>query len=253
MAGGARRACRSPGRAPSPSGLESPAAPVVTLALDAGLTAEVIHDLVDPTRASGPGAETAMTVEPAELETREGAAVALAKLARLLPAAVVAPVRLPRGVTLEGWLDKNDLMLVRARDILDYQTHAARTLTLVGDASVPLVDAENTRVLAFRPPDGGVEHLAIVIGAAVARERPGADPASFRMLHRRSAGLAAVRLRRPVAGRHRGDLPSGQRRRAVSGAGGQGHRAGQQAAGLSASGRRLRHRRSQRDAGLRRR
>ena len=105
-----------------------------------------------------------MTVEPAELETREGAAVALAKLARLLPAAVVAPVRLPRGVTLEGWLDKNDLMLVRARDILDYQTHAARTLTLVGDASVPLVDAENTRVLAFRPPDGGVEHLAIVIG-----------------------------------------------------------------------------------------
>ena len=153
-------------------GLESPASPVVKLALGAGLTAEVIHDLVDPTRSSGPGAETAMTVEPAELETREGAAVALAKLARLLPAAVVAPVRLPRGVTLEGWLDKNDLMLVRARDILDYQTHAARTLTLVGNASVPLVDAENTRVLAFRPPDGGVEHLAIVIGEPSAENGP---------------------------------------------------------------------------------
>ncbi|HYI70771.1 MAG TPA: GTP cyclohydrolase II, partial [Skermanella sp.] len=153
-------------------GLESPASPVVKLALGAGLTAEVIHDLVDPTRSSGPGAEAAMTVEPAELETREGAAVALAKLARLLPAAVVAPVRLPRGVTLEGWLDKNDLMLVRARDILDYQTHAARTLTLVGNASVPLVDAENTRVLAFRPPDGGVEHLAIVIGEPSAENGP---------------------------------------------------------------------------------
>jgi GTP cyclohydrolase II len=153
-------------------GLESPASPVVKLALGAGLTAEFIHDLVDPTRGSGPGAETAMTVEPAELETREGAAVALAKLARLLPAAVVAPVRLPRGVTLEGWLDKNDLMLVRARDILDYQTHAARTLTLVGNASVPLVDAENTRVLAFRPPDGGVEHLAIVIGEPSAENGP---------------------------------------------------------------------------------
>ena len=153
-------------------GLESPASPVVKLALDAGLTAEVIHDLVDPTRSSVPGAETAMTVEPAELETREGAAVALAKLARLLPAAVVAPVRLPRGVTLEGWLDKNDLMMVRARDILDYQTHAARTLTLVGNASVPLIDAENTRVLAFRPPDGGVEHLAIVIGEPSAENGP---------------------------------------------------------------------------------
>jgi GTP cyclohydrolase II len=153
-------------------GLESPASPVVKLALGAGLTAEVIHGLVDPTRGSGPGAETAMKVEPAELETREGAAVALAKLARLLPAAVVAPVRLPRGVTLEGWLDKNDLMLVRARDILDYQTHAARTLTLVGNASVPLADAENTRVLAFRPPDGGVEHLAIVIGEPSAENGP---------------------------------------------------------------------------------
>jgi GTP cyclohydrolase II len=153
-------------------GLESPASPVVKLALGAGLTAEVIHDLVDPTRSNGPGVETAMTVEPVELETREGAAVALAKLARLLPAAVVAPVRLPRGVTLEGWLDKNDLMLVRARDILDYQTHAARTLMLVGNASVPLVDAENTRVLAFRPPDGGVEHLAIVIGEPSADDGP---------------------------------------------------------------------------------
>jgi GTP cyclohydrolase II len=153
-------------------GLGNHAAPVLTLALNAGLTAEVIHDLVDPTRRAGPGAEGGMTVEPVELETREGAAVALAKLARLLPAAVVTAVRLPRGVTLAGWLAKNDLMLVRARDILDYQIHAARTLTLVGDASVPLVDAENTRVLAFRPPDGGVEHLAIVIGQPSIEDGP---------------------------------------------------------------------------------
>ena len=153
-------------------GLETSSAPVLKLALGAGLTAEVIHDLVDPTRRAGPNADGAMTVEAAELETREGAAVALAKLARLLPAVVAAPVRLPRGVTLESWLDKNDLMMVRARDILDYQTHAARTLTLVGDASVPLVDSENTRVLAFRPPDGGVEHLAIVIGEPSADDGP---------------------------------------------------------------------------------
>ncbi|GEO38163.1 GTP cyclohydrolase-2 [Skermanella aerolata] len=153
-------------------GLQTSSAPVLKLALGAGLTAEVIHDLVDPTRRAGPNADGAMTVEAAELETREGAAVALAKLARLLPAVVAASVRLPRGVTLENWLDKNDLMMVRARDILDYQTHAARTLTLVGDASVPLVDAENTRILAFRPPDGGVEHLAIVIGEPSADDGP---------------------------------------------------------------------------------
>jgi GTP cyclohydrolase II len=171
MAGGAPVLAVTKPRAAA-IGLGNHTTPVLTLALNAGLTAEVIHDLVDPTRRAGPGAESAMTVEPAELKTREGAAVALAKLARLLPAAVVAPVRLPRGVTPKGWLDKNDLMLVRARDILEYQIHAARTLTMVGDASVPLVDAENTRVLAFRPPDGGVEHLAIVIGQPSAENGP---------------------------------------------------------------------------------
>jgi len=35
---------------------------------------------------------------------------------------------------------------------------------------VPLADAENARLIAFRPGDGGVEHLAILIGAP--------DPAS---------------------------------------------------------------------------
>jgi len=149
------------------SNSDGPAAPVLTLGLDGGLTAELIRTLVDPTRRSENAAPAALSVEPFELATREGAAVALAKLARLLPAAVVAPVRLARGTgpnAVNGWIAKHDLMLVRGRDILDYQTHAARTLTLVGNAGVPLVDSERTRVLAFRPPDGGVEHLAIVIG-----------------------------------------------------------------------------------------
>ena len=35
---------------------------------------------------------------------------------------------------------------------------------MVGDAAVPLLDAEETRIVAFRPADGGKEHLAIVIG-----------------------------------------------------------------------------------------
>ena len=34
----------------------------------------------------------------------------------------------------------------------------------MSQARVPLEDAENARIVAFRPRDGGVEHLAIVIG-----------------------------------------------------------------------------------------
>jgi len=34
----------------------------------------------------------------------------------------------------------------------------------VSDASVPLADAQDTKIVAFRPADGGIEHLAITVG-----------------------------------------------------------------------------------------
>ena len=37
-------------------------------------------------------------------------------------------------------------------------------LTQVAEARVPLAEAENARLIAFRPGDGGTEHLAILIG-----------------------------------------------------------------------------------------
>ena len=82
------------------------------------------------------------------------ACVALAKLARLLPAAVVADTEAAPA----------DVILVRAADIAAYQTSAARSLRQVSEARVPLENAENTRIVAFRPADGGTEHLAIIIG-----------------------------------------------------------------------------------------
>src|SRR5439155_262797 len=38
-------------------------------------------------------------------------------------------------------------------------------LTRVAEARVPLADAEDAQLIAFRPGDGGTEHLAILIGA----------------------------------------------------------------------------------------
>src|SRR2546429_547191 len=40
-----------------------------------------------------------------------------------------------------------------------------RFLRRVAEARVPLADAEDTQIIAFRPSDGGIEHLAIVIGS----------------------------------------------------------------------------------------
>jgi GTP cyclohydrolase II len=106
-----------------------------------------------------PGARSLPMPGFSGLDTRRAggldeACVALAKLARLLPAAVlcVAPGA-PAGT-----------IGVAAAEIAAYQDTAARSLRQVSQARVPLENAENARIVAFRPSDGGIEHLAIVIG-----------------------------------------------------------------------------------------
>lgn len=54
--------------------------------------------------------------------------------------------------------------MVTANDVLDYDTESASKLQRVASAKVPLDGAENSRITAFRPADGGVENLAIIIG-----------------------------------------------------------------------------------------
>ena len=95
------------------------------------------------------------------------AAVALVKLARLLPAAVVAPLAEP----VDG------LFALTVADILGYPAEAAHSLRRVAEARVPLTEAEESRIVAFRPADGGVEHLAIVVG------RPDRDQPVLARLH----------------------------------------------------------------------
>lgn len=83
------------------------------------------------------------------------ASVKLAKLAQLLPASVAIPANA---------MPAPDLLSVTAEAILAYDSNAAGTLEQVTGARVPLEGAEQARLLAFRPRDGGLEHLAIIIG-----------------------------------------------------------------------------------------
>ncbi|HIJ61625.1 MAG TPA: GTP cyclohydrolase II [Rhodospirillaceae bacterium] len=123
---------------------------VVLLSATAPFTADAIMALADPLGA-GQATDTQVNDSPPAWAE---AAVALAKLARLLPAAVVAP--------LAGTVD--GLFSVKVAEILGYPAEAAHSLRRVAEARVPLTEAENSRVVAFRPADGGVEHLAIVVG-----------------------------------------------------------------------------------------
>lgn len=125
------------------------------------LASEVVIDLADPTRAPR-GLPEMSPARLTDLDGLDAAVIDLAKLARLLPAALVAD--LGRLEDPSGWAKTRDLLTVPASDIAGYRFAAARSLQLIAEAHVPLVDAEETKVLAFRPSDGGVEHLALVIG-----------------------------------------------------------------------------------------
>jgi len=127
---------------------------VIRLMVQGGLTAERVAGLADPC-LSGPRPDLgSVTADPEAAGCVVAQAVALAKLARLLPAVVV----------VDGQAVMAGQITVAAPDIAAYQQNAARTLRVVSQARVPLAGAEQARIIAFRPADGGIEHLAIVIG-----------------------------------------------------------------------------------------
>lgn len=145
-------------------GLAGPDGGIVTLPLQRQMDSMAIRRLTDPT-FSGP----AILLEAGETRTEApgsgaAAAIGLAKLAQLLPAALVAPIPDATARRRAAWAVSHDLRAVDASAIHDYPRLAAATLRPVSEARVPLAAAEDARVIAFRPADGSVEQLAIMIG-----------------------------------------------------------------------------------------
>ena len=120
------------------------------------LSPPVLRGFADPTAAQ------LLPEDPTEFDPPEGAGAALAliKLGRLLPAAVAAVAR--EGVQRRA--AALDVLCVTAEDVLAYPMITASGLMRVAEATVPLEDAPNARVVAFRAPDSGIEHLAILVG-----------------------------------------------------------------------------------------
>jgi GTP cyclohydrolase II len=90
------------------------------------------------------------------------AAVRLARTASLLPAVIAVPVS---AETAENLPALEGIAAVSADTVLMYDSKSGLALKLVAKASLPLADAEETRVLAFRPASGAREHLALIIGS----------------------------------------------------------------------------------------
>jgi len=120
------------------------------------LDPETLRGLADPTAEQ-------LLPEPPLLATSPagaGAALALAKIARLLPAVLAAPAR-PDAAKRSAELA---LLTVPRAEILSHPDAEAARLARVAEARVPLAEAPDARVVLFRAPDAGIEHLAILVG-----------------------------------------------------------------------------------------
>jgi len=123
---------------------------------------DALRGLADPT---APQPITAGMV-PVDPPPGAAAAIALAKLGRLLPAVLaITPA------SVAGLADRA-LISVSPADIIGYPAMEAAGLRIVASAPVPLADAQNSRVVAFRAEGSAIEHLAIVIGEPEMAEAP---------------------------------------------------------------------------------
>jgi GTP cyclohydrolase II len=118
------------------------------------LSADDLVALADPTAdLSSPLRGPFTRIE--KLAPVDDAAIKLVKFARLLPALLIAECT-----------DSEDTayLTISAEDLMTTDVGDASKLTQVAAAHVPLEGAEKTKLVAFRPEVGGLEHIAIVIG-----------------------------------------------------------------------------------------
>ncbi|MEQ8194907.1 MAG: hypothetical protein RIB59_10500, partial [Rhodospirillales bacterium] len=114
----------------------------IRLSFDGPLGAETVELLANPYTAPTLGdLREKVSIRTNEVERFgcENAGIGLAKIARLLPAVVVAPIEDPEADDLAAWAARHDLLLVDAGDIFQYEHTAARRLAIVSEAGVPLL------------------------------------------------------------------------------------------------------------------
>lgn len=134
---------------------------VVAVPLPADAAVRAAQALADPTRDMrdpllGPWSAERKPLSPVARE-----AIRLAKIAGLLPAVLEASIDARAAAALAK---REGLIAVKAEDIANYDGRIAATLSPVAHAKLPLADAPNSRIVAYRPASGGNEHLALIVG-----------------------------------------------------------------------------------------
>ena len=144
---------------------------VLSLSLPQSDRSTFIHRLSDPTFIKDPNDNDfraleleRLTVIPEPPGGIAEKAIQLVKYARLLPSIVFSRLPLAEVDQLYNFKRDNGLLLVETASIDTFANIRAQRLVKATSAKVPLADAKNANLIAFRPVDGGDEHLAITIG-----------------------------------------------------------------------------------------
>ena len=156
---------------------EQQADSILVLPLPTGFDAGLLAGLADPTSREAAGPFAHLPATPAKTDGVHGAAIAMTRISRLLPACVTVPLdashfSVPhfnsgRGSAItpaQQWALGAGLLTVCADDVLARRCSSEVTLIPVVTAQVPLALAEKAQIHVYRPEDGGSEHFAIVIG-----------------------------------------------------------------------------------------
>lgn len=137
---------------------------VTTLNISKRFDKLVIQTLADPTVDLSYPLRGPFEVLTTILPTPVTAAIEICKFAKLLPAAVISAIPNGNEERLNYLATEHNLIVVKDSQVLNYQSDASYALTKVASARIPLANAEDAEVIAYRPADGGIEHLAILIG-----------------------------------------------------------------------------------------
>ena len=114
--------------------------------------------------SSSIGSHQRATLDVRQASPAEVGGLTLARLGRLLPAIVAAPVGASAARDLRTLVEAGAVLSVTASQI-DAMANAVRVeVTQVSEGPVPLQDAEDARFMSFREANGILEHVAVLIG-----------------------------------------------------------------------------------------
>lgn len=142
-----------------PTGDDTILLPLADLPVAAGQRAALIRELADASRDLAAPMRGPFRHRRGTAPDYARAAIKLAKVAYLLPAAVVAEI----ADVAPGGGD-GDALAADVDAVLGFDAAAADSLRQVSHARLPVADAEESRLYAFRAADGSAEHFALVIG-----------------------------------------------------------------------------------------